>query len=338
MYGGGVKTEAAADLPSALELRHLRYFVALADTGSFTRAAERIFIAQPTLSQQIRRLEELIGAPLVERRRHGLRLTSAGAALLDGSRAVLSLLGHEVDRTRQVAGVGRPRLCVAIPPRMPEGLAAAAVSSLQAAAAAAEVELSWAEATVDAEFSLVARRRADAALGWLTTAPGALPEPLDVMSLGEFEPDVWVPAPLAAQSRELLSLGEVAGLQVIHGPRRAGPGTYDAWTRVMQALDPQFEFTDPPLSHSLQMSLAFAAASEAPAAVLTGPAVIAGSPPGPSRPARQAGCHEMVRVRLERHPLTATAALVWHGDLPRPLQQLIFDAAAELTAPAAPAA
>ncbi len=87
----------------AVELRHLRYFAALADAGSFTRAAERMFIAQPTLSQQIRRLEEIVGAPLLQRRRDGVRLTKAGAVLPDASRAVLSLVDQEVNRTRQAA-------------------------------------------------------------------------------------------------------------------------------------------------------------------------------------------------------------------------------------------
>jgi DNA-binding MarR family transcriptional regulator len=81
---------AGAGAPQALELRHLRYFVALADAGSFTRAAEKIFIAQPTLSQQIRRLEEIVGTPLLQRRREGLWLTPAGRVLLDGSRNVLA--------------------------------------------------------------------------------------------------------------------------------------------------------------------------------------------------------------------------------------------------------
>jgi Bacterial regulatory helix-turn-helix protein, lysR family len=57
--------KAVPGAPLAIELRHLRYFVALADAGSFTHAAERMFIAQPTLSQQIRRLEEIVGTQLI---------------------------------------------------------------------------------------------------------------------------------------------------------------------------------------------------------------------------------------------------------------------------------
>src|SRR2546423_7636810 len=95
--------KAVTGAPLAIELRHLRYFVALADAGSFTKAAERIFIAQPTLSQQIRRLEEIMGTPLLQRRREGLKLTAAGRVLLDASRNVLSLVDHEVSRTRQAA-------------------------------------------------------------------------------------------------------------------------------------------------------------------------------------------------------------------------------------------
>src|ERR1700760_1672037 len=101
----------SSEAPPGLELRHLRYFVAVADAGSFTHAAERIFIAQPTLSQQIRRLEQIVGTPLLHRRREGLRLTTAGGVLLDASRNVLSLVDHELSRTRQGAGPGgqRPR-------------------------------------------------------------------------------------------------------------------------------------------------------------------------------------------------------------------------------------
>src|ERR1700733_7274024 len=115
--------KAVAGAPLAIELRHLRYFVALADAGTFTRAAEQMFIAQPTLSQQIRRLEEMVGTPLLQRRREGLRLTKAGSVLLEESRAVLSLVDQGVSRTRQAAGLGRARLRFVMPPSLPEDLA-----------------------------------------------------------------------------------------------------------------------------------------------------------------------------------------------------------------------
>src|ERR1700684_3007503 len=109
--------KAAAGAPLAIELRHLRYFVALADAGSFTQAAQRMFIAQPTLSQQIRRLEEIVGAALLQRRRDGVRLTKAGTVLLDAARAVLSLVDQEVHRTRQEAGLGLETVRAGTPTR-----------------------------------------------------------------------------------------------------------------------------------------------------------------------------------------------------------------------------
>jgi DNA-binding transcriptional LysR family regulator len=325
--------QAAAGAPLAIELRHLRYFVALADAGSFTHAAERMFIAQPTLSQQIRRLEEIVGTQLVQRRREGLHLTKAGAVLLDASRTVLSLVDHEVNRTRQAAGLGRQRLRVAVPLRLPDALAVGGASALRNAAAATDIELVWMEAPLDAGFSLVQQHRADAGLGWLTASPETLPAPLDAMSLGEFEPDVWIPSSHAAARRGTISLDELTRLDVIHGPRRVESATYDAWTQVLRAIDPRFEFTDPPLRHSLPMDLAFAATADRPTAVLTGPSVITGSRPGLIRLPRPMITHDMVRVGLEEHPLTATAALVWSGDLPRPLQQILFDAAHSLAPP-----
>jgi DNA-binding transcriptional LysR family regulator len=90
-----------------------------------------MFVAQPTLSQQIRRVEEIVGTQLLERRREGLQLTKAGAVLQDASRSVLALVDHEVNRTRQAAGLGRPRLRVVMPPRLPDAFAVEAASALR---------------------------------------------------------------------------------------------------------------------------------------------------------------------------------------------------------------
>jgi hypothetical protein len=102
----------------------------------------------------------------------------------------------------------------------------------------------------------------------------------------------------------------------------------------VRTADPRFEFTDPPLRHSLPVALAFAATAGPPAAVLTGPVASAGPPSGVIRLPRTAGTGDMVRVSIDGQPLTATAALVWNGDLPRPLQQILFDTADGLTRPA----
>jgi len=310
-----------------LELRHLRYLVAIADAGTFTQAAERMFIAQPTLSQQIRRLEEMVGTPLLQRRREGIRLTQAGRALVEESRTILSLLEHGVRRSRQLAGLGRPRLRFALPPHLPEWLAVETASRLRSTAAAADADVAWLEAPLDAEFTLIRQRRADAGLGWLTAADAAAPDSLDVMSLAEFEPELWVPSASAAGKRGTVTLEELAQMEVIHGPRRMSVGTYDAWLAILRTGRPRFEFTDPPFRHSLPMTLAFAATARRPTAVLTGPSQAIAGQGTHAQDSQVADCYDMLRIDLERRPLTATAVLVWSCDLPRHLQQVLFDTA-----------
>lgn len=309
-----------------VELRHLRYFVAVAEAGTFTHAAERMYVAQPTLSQQIRRLEEFVGTPLLQRRREGVRLTEAGTVLLEESRAVLSLVDHGVGRTRRAAGLGRSRLRFVVQPYLPPALAAATVSRLRSAAP--EVDVTWMETRLDADFSSLLQRRADAALGWMSPSGCALPEPLDAMDIGSFEPDVWIPARYRRVADRAVGLDELAGMPVIHGPRPVDPGTYDAWRSVLRSRNPTFDFGDPPFRHSLPMTLAFAATASRPSAVLTGPYRPVGSAP---RSTADAGRHEMVPVRVEGAPLSATAGLVWSTDLPRELQQVLFDIAEKIS-------
>ena len=315
--------------PQGLELRHLRYFVAVADAGTFTHAAERMYIAQPTLSQQIRRLEEIIGTSLLQRRREGVRLTQAGAVLLEDARTILSLLDHGLSQTRHAAGLGRPQLRFVVPAYLPESLAVEAASRLRSMADAVGVGITWMETALGAEFLPIRQRRADAGLDWTDHAMADLPPPLDVMHLGEFEPDVWLPDTHPAASRGVIGLDELAYMDVIHGPRRAGSGTYDHWLEVLRTQNSDFHFADPPFRQSMPMTLAFAASGSPPAAVLTDPCHRIHAKEGPTQPGpvTDADTWGMVPVRIGDGQLTATAALVWNGDLPRQLQQLLFDTA-----------
>ncbi|QHS10589.1 LysR family transcriptional regulator [Sinimarinibacterium sp. NLF-5-8] len=95
-----------------MELRHLRYFVAVAEARHFTRAAEKIGIGQPPLSQQIQALERELGTRLFVRLPRGVNLTAAGEALFDDARRILRDVERAVDRTQRVARgeLGRLRM------------------------------------------------------------------------------------------------------------------------------------------------------------------------------------------------------------------------------------
>ena len=93
-----------------MELRHLRYFVAVAEAGSLTLAADQtLHTSQPSLSRQIRDLEDEVGARLLTRRARGIELTSAGRAFLDHARSVLSQVEAAGEAARRVAHPAKPR-------------------------------------------------------------------------------------------------------------------------------------------------------------------------------------------------------------------------------------
>ncbi|WP_313369750.1 LysR family transcriptional regulator [Achromobacter animicus] len=85
-----------------MELRHLRYFTAVAEELHFTRAAARLGIGQPPLSQQIQQLEREIGTPLFLRLPRGIALTEAGAQFLDDARAILASADRAIDVARRL--------------------------------------------------------------------------------------------------------------------------------------------------------------------------------------------------------------------------------------------
>jgi LysR family transcriptional regulator, hca operon transcriptional activator len=99
-----------------LELRHLRYFVAVAEAGSFTLAAERLHTVQPSLSRQIRDLEAHIGTPLFVRTTRTMQLTEAGKVFLDEARLVLAQADRAVERARRAAAARSEHLAIGFLP------------------------------------------------------------------------------------------------------------------------------------------------------------------------------------------------------------------------------
>jgi len=104
--------------------QQLLSFVAVCETGSFTRAAERVFLSQSTVSQQVRRLEEALGKPLLERTSHQVQLTEEGDRLLGYARRIIALNGEAHDALSDQWRDGVVRLGV------PEDFAAATTSLL----------------------------------------------------------------------------------------------------------------------------------------------------------------------------------------------------------------
>jgi DNA-binding transcriptional LysR family regulator len=96
-----------------IELRHFRYFIAVAEEGHITRAAERLGIQQPPLSQLIKSIERDLDVQLFRRKSRGVELTDAGRAFLDNARATLAQLHRTVETTRRTARGEQGRISVA---------------------------------------------------------------------------------------------------------------------------------------------------------------------------------------------------------------------------------
>jgi len=124
-----------------MELRHLRYFVAVAEAENVSRAALKLHVSQPALSRQIRDLEDELGFPLLERSAKSVRLTAAGRVFLDEARAVLRRVDDAVSAARAVATGNRGELHIGYAPTLTARILPAALRAFQVAMPNVRVKL-----------------------------------------------------------------------------------------------------------------------------------------------------------------------------------------------------
>ena len=104
-----------------MESRELRYFITVAEEGTFTRAAARLFMTQPALSRAVKQIERDLGAALFHRTHKGATLTDVGRVLLREGRTALEVLDRAESRTRAARDDGRPGSSPPPGPPVPEG-------------------------------------------------------------------------------------------------------------------------------------------------------------------------------------------------------------------------
>ncbi len=205
-----------------MDLRRLRYFCAVADELHFGRAAERLSVAQPGLSQQVKVLEAELGAPLFERSSRRVALTEVGRVLYPDARALLAAADALEERARAVAAGRAGRLRVHTTRSAPSGPAAELVDSFRARYPAVDLEL----VTGFTGWNLEELRagRSDVVFVRPPVGPDA---GVEVVYLGDEELVVALPAGhrLAAQRR--LHPTDLEGEDVVSWPRRNAPGMHD---------------------------------------------------------------------------------------------------------------
>jgi LysR family hydrogen peroxide-inducible transcriptional activator len=152
-----------------MEVHQLKYLVAVADEGGFTKAAERLLVAQPSLSQQIKKLEKEVGQPLFDRLPRGVTLTEAGHRLLEHARRVLRELTDARQRVREVGDRVTGSVTVGAIPTIAPFLLPRAVRAFRRRWP--EVKLSLAEDVTSRLLEAVGRGELDLAM--VSTAPDA---------------------------------------------------------------------------------------------------------------------------------------------------------------------
>ncbi|SCL28230.1 LysR family transcriptional regulator [Micromonospora inyonensis] len=298
-------------------LRHLRYFVVVAEELHFGRAAERLGIAQPPLSQAIQRLERELGVELFDRSRRRVDVSAAGRLLVEQARGLLA--GEERMRAlmRMVHEGSLGALRAGVPPETPAVALQALLRRLAERVPGLDVDLQ--ELTTGEQLRMLADARLDI---------GLLHHPVDVADL-RFGPAVRVRlgvvlprvSPLARLPE--LALADLAGHDLVLPPRVTAPGWHDHVTDVCR----EHGFAPARIRHARNPEFLIGL-------VLAGRGVAFEPESAVRREPR------VVWRPVAGHPLVRTTSAAWPAQSPHPAAERFADIAADTLAEgaAAPAA
>lgn len=210
-----------------MELRHLRYFVMVAEELHFGRAAERLGIAQPPLSQQIKALEEEIGAPLLSRTNRRVELTSAGAAFLEESRKVLVQADKAVRAAQRAARGDVGQLEVGFVSSVVYGKAQSIFRLMRLRYPG--VSLALRELTSEEQVEAMKADRLDVGL---IRPPVAAAESLVIRVIWREPLVVALPRAHRLAGKRKIAMELLAGEPFLQIPRHVAPGFYDQFIGI----------------------------------------------------------------------------------------------------------
>lgn len=215
-----------------MELRHLRYFIAVAEELSFTRAAERLHIGQPPLSQQIQALEAEVGARLFERSKRWVRLTEAGKLFLEDARQILAQSERAVITARRAQRGEAGELRVGFTFSTPfTPLFAKVIKRYRQLYP--HVSLTLHEMATLHQLEAIETRKMD--LGFVRPPEVALPDALALTHLRDDPLLLILPSDSPLARKRKVHIKDLAGLPFVMYPKEAGTGIYFQIFRLCRA-------------------------------------------------------------------------------------------------------